>query len=228
LSAIAEKHTFRDVHDPTKHPLVKGAKKAAQKRGLHPKQKKPITPQLIRRMIAAIKYDYIGIRDMTMIIIMTKGLLRESEATDLKIQDVQADDQGLLLIIRKSKTDQARKGTTVRLPPCQELALCPLQWHVIWMTMRGFTQSDWYFLSEEKTKLSRTTPAGRIKHWIKKIGEDESAFSSHSCRRGGATVAARNGLDVEIIKQAGRWRSNAVERYIDKEPSGEVAEMFNQ
>ena len=53
-----------------------------------------------------------------------------------------------------------------------------------------------------------------LKRAIKKAGFDESLYSSHSLRIGRTTDLFALGLSVETIKKLGRWRSNAIFRYI--------------
>jgi hypothetical protein len=43
---------------------------------------------------------------------------------------------------------------------------------------------------------------------------DLGALSAHSLRKGGATAAANAGVSEESIMAHGRWRSDAVKRYI--------------
>ena len=45
-----------------------------------------------------------------------------------------------------------------------------------------------------------------------------SAFSFHSFRRSGATLADNLGIDLEEIKHHGTWKSNAVQPYIVADP----------
>ena len=54
---------------------------------------------------------------------------------------------------------------------------------------------------------------------------DTSRFSSHSLRRGGATMFARAKLDAKFIKLLGRWDSDVYEEYTDPTWTGYVSEL---
>ena len=57
----------------------------------------------------------------------------------------------------------------------------------------------------------------RLRHWLEEIGvgkERLSQYGFHSLRSGGATDAARNGVEERYIKEAGNWKSDAVRGYM--------------
>ena len=54
---------------------------------------------------------------------------------------------------------------------------------------------------------------------VSRIGLEKSRFGLHSMRRGGATRAARNGVNDRLFKKHGRWRS-------EKAKDGYVAETL--
>jgi hypothetical protein len=63
--------------------------------------------------------------------------------------------------------------------------------------------------------MSEDTPRGRLKHWLQLTGvEDASEYGFHSLRAGGATDAAKSGVEERHIKAHGNWKSDAVRVYI--------------
>ena len=53
---------------------------------------------------------------------------------------------------------------------------------------------------------------------VEEIGLDRKAFGTHSLRRGGATSAARAGVDDRLFKKHGRWKSeNAKDGYVSED-----------
>ena len=52
-------------------------------------------------------------------------------------------------------------------------------------------------------------------HCIRKIGLDPSEYSSHSFRRGGASLAFQLNIPSEIIQFTGDWQSDCYMRYLD-------------
>ncbi len=55
---------------------------------------------------------------------------------------------------------------------------------------------------------------GKIRIAYPHVHELRSDFTAHSMCRGGATAAAAGGASLADIKRHGRWRSDAVEVYV--------------
>jgi hypothetical protein len=62
--------------------------------------------------------------------------------------------------------------------------------------------------------LTRYQFAAIFKKSLSVQGLYNSHFKSHSFRISAASVAAKNGLNEEAIKAAGRWKSSAYKGYI--------------
>src|SRR4051812_47637949 len=46
------------------------------------------------------------------------------------------------------------------------------------------------------------------------IGMDQATYGSHSCRKGGCTMAVEAGVPMRLVSKHGRWRSSAVLWYV--------------
>ena len=57
-----------------------------------------------------------------------------------------------------------------------------------------------------------------LKEALTNTGIDSTCFAGHSFCIGAATTAARRGLSDSAIKQLGRWKSTAYQRYIQPSP----------
>ena len=64
--------------------------------------------------------------------------------------------------------------------------------------------------------LNRVYVVDKIKELLLRAGINNSNFSGHSLRKGAAVTAAANGISKENIKLLGRWRSDAVDIYINE------------
>ena len=53
-----------------------------------------------------------------------------------------------------------------------------------------------------------------LKRFLRKLGLNDELYGTHSLRIGRATDLFKQGLSVEKIKHMGRWRSNAVYKYL--------------
>ena len=55
-----------------------------------------------------------------------------------------------------------------------------------------------------------------LRNLLNDLGHDGKRYGEHSGKRGGATVAVENGMDMETLKRFGRWRSADVpSKYVD-------------
>ena len=54
-----------------------------------------------------------------------------------------------------------------------------------------------------------------LRNCLKHLGFDQSLFSSHSLRRGGASCAFSKGVPSELIKAHGDWKSDSYMVYLE-------------
>ena len=146
------------------------------------------------------------------------GLLRSSEYTSptarqyshdtLTSSDVSVLAEKMLINIRKSKTDQFRRGTIIRLFRLSS-TLCPVAATQTYLRHRIDARGP-LFCFENGTFLTR--------QWVSRFLTDvfplTSNINTHSFRIGGATAAASNGVSDVIIQTMGRWNSDCFQRYI--------------
>jgi len=67
--------------------------------------------------------------------------------------------------------------------------------------------------------LSCATVTNTLRQLLKQSGVNHSQYSSHSFHIGTATTAAATGLPEWLIKNLGRWSSNAYLTYIHHQPA---------
>jgi integrase len=75
--------------------------------GSAPTKKAALTAEIIERVIRKIPTDLPGLRDRALILIGFAGAFRPSELVAIEMADVVRHPKGLVITIRKSKTDQA-------------------------------------------------------------------------------------------------------------------------
>ena len=86
--------------------------------------------------------------------------------------------------IRKNKVDQFGKGRTVYINE-YDSQISAFRVLKSYLTCRPQTESKYLFLSRLNSKLSPETIRRSLKKWIEIIGEDVSAYSTHSLRKEG-------------------------------------------
>ena len=226
LAAISEAHRLNDLPSPTVSDWVSLAKKTITWLNPPPKTKRPLLLSHIRQMVQVMDaQSTTDTRDMLLLFLMFLGLLRESEAVSLRLEDVYVEEVNpghpvLFVWVGTqdpTKTDQGCRGEYIILDsnPGNPLE-CAVSWYLRYRDMRGSHQSPFLFSTSpgNTTKMSSRAPNAILKRWVRKLGLDPAEFSSHSARHGGATAAAAEGVQERLLKRHGRWKSDQVRVYI--------------
>eukprot|EP00117_Sycon_ciliatum_P034800 scpid21606/ scgid26485/ Integrase/recombinase xerD homolog len=153
------------------------------------------------------------------------GFLRCGELTSLTFGNVALDQQSFRITITllQSKTDPDGRGTVVHVGGCTDVISCPVTAMVRYLTaVSAESQSprDQLLVYHNGQPLTRADVTREVRTLLPLCGiTDPSSYASHSFRIGAATSAAIAGVPEHVIRHMGRWRSDAVLRYIRVEPS---------
>lgn len=221
-------HIFRHstTPSPVESTIVSEMKKALQQVTEPPgKGRKPLSVEHLRQIVATVSREpkLEKVRNICMVLIMVSGFLRAGEVVRLEANDVTMipHESGMVLsiVIRKSKTDQGSRGTNVVVSNMNhEPGICPVRWFQEYSKMRN-QQARFLFHSlgqkaDLTSPLSPSTPNFVVKKLLEESGIDPEGFGSHSCRKGGCSMAINGGSDLRLVMEHGRWKSNAVKHYI--------------
>ena len=92
-------------------------------RGIAQLKAAPITLEKLRRILAIVPSDFIGYRDKAMFLVGWAGAFRRSELVGLKMADIEEANEGIVIRLRRSKTDQQGKGRPVPIPFIQDTTM---------------------------------------------------------------------------------------------------------
>lgn len=137
----------------------------------------------------------------------------ESSANALQRLDVQVVAANIYILLRRSKTDQHRKGMQVVLGPCGECDICPITALSEYLSIRG-DSSSLLFIHANGTPLNKTSVLGNDIPSIKCNWFGRSTFYTHSFRIGAASTAAAMGYQTHDIQRIGRWQSRVFQAYV--------------
>lgn len=158
-------------------------------------------------------------RDRAILLIGFAGGFRRSELVSLDISDVKFNRRGILINIRKSKTDQVGVGRVLAVPVGRSRH-CPVAALEDWLEVLN-AQTGPIFRSLKRggavtdNRLSGEAVSLIVKERIAAIGADPTCFSGHSLRAGFATSAALAGLSSwKIRAQTGHKSDQMLARYI--------------
>lgn len=201
-AAIAHMHRQAGHDNPAAHTGVRATLSGISRMlGSAPTKKAALTADVLAIILRKIPTDLPGLRDRALILIGFAGALRRSELVALDVADVARHPKGIVLAVRRSKTDQAGAGKTKAIPHGKRLrAVAALD---AWLDAAKITSGPIFRgvcgLKVQPDRLCTTQVARIIKARVRAAGLDPKAFSGHSLRSGFITSAADAGASLQSI-----------------------------
>ena len=221
VAAISVAHKMAGHESPTSSAAVRvllaGIRRSL---GTKPGTKKPALTEDIRSMLDCLPDSLLGARDRALLLLGFAGAFRRSELVALDVQDLEFTDDGLVVTLRRSKTDQEGETRRVGIPRGSGPTTCPVRALRNWLDEADITDGPVFRSVNRHGKLQpRRLTAQSVALVIKKyaalIGRDPAVFAGHSLRSGHATQAAANGAsERSIMNQTGHKSLKMVRRYI--------------
>jgi integrase len=221
LSAISQAHQIGGFETPTKAAKVRLVLAGIRRtKGTAAAAKTPVLVDDLKRMVSRLPEGLIGVRDRALLLIGFCGAFRRSELVALDAADVASTREGLVLTIRRSKTDQEGEGRKIGIPYASHVETCPIRSLQDWLERSGITEGPLFRPINRhgkmaSTRLSAAAVGEIVKKYAAAVGLDASEFAGHSLRSGLATSAAAAGpSERAIMNQTGHRSVNMVRRYI--------------
>lgn len=220
LAALAKAHRAIGARDPVKSELTASTMRGIRRTfGVAQRQAKAL---LCDDLFAAL--DKLGdrpkdVRDRALLLLGFATAMRRSELAALDVTDVQFVTKGMLVTIRRSKTDQEAQGRTIAVP-FGRTRHCPVAALKAWLELAERGEGPIFIYIDKHGNLSSWRISGEavshvVKTRIAAAGYDPTLFSGHSLRAGFATSAAQAGASTHKIRQVTGHRSEAsLARYI--------------
>jgi integrase len=220
LAALSQLHQQAGFESPTRSWAVKQFLQGLRRElGVAPVRKQPVLIRDLKQILAAIPDATAGARDRALLLLGFAAALRRSELAALEVADVETVPDGLVLTVRRSKTDQSGEGTRVGIPAGADPATCPVRALEAWCAAAKITSGPLFRGVDRHgrvlQRLSGEAVALVVKRYAEKLGYDPAAFAGHSLRAGLATSAAAAGKSERaIMRQTGHRSVTTVRRYI--------------
>ncbi len=222
-SAINKHYADLGKVSPATHNKVAVVLKGlARLRGNSPRQVKALREHHITAMLANCSNTLIGKRDAAILAIGFAGALRRSEICELKTTDIEtAETEGIILHIRKSKTDQLGIGQRVAIP--QGKTVKPIVYLQNWLLAISQIEHTKGYLFQTMRRGGKLTglPLHHsdiprlVKHYVASINLNPKEYSAHSLRAGFVTSAAAHHARLDKIMDVTRHTNPAtVMKYI--------------
>lgn len=194
--------------------------------GTAQRQVDPMLREDVLAIIDSLPATVKGTRDRALILVGFAAALRRSELVALNVEDVRFVAEGLIVRLRRSKTDQESEGRDIGIPYARSRA-CPVKALRAWLYEAAITTGPIFRSVAKGGRIQPAAMTGQsvallIKHYAAKIGLDPGRLSGHSLRAGLITSAAKLGVSTwKIRAQSGHKSEAMLARYIRD------AEVFN-
>ena len=220
LAAISIAHKAQRLPSPVSSPLVRATMRGVRREhGTAQRQAAPLLREDLFVVLAAMGDRLKDRRDRALLLIGFAGGLRRSELAAINLIDVERVREGIILTIRRSKTDQDGVGRRIGIPFGRTIH-CPVSALEIWLKAARIEDGPLFRAVDRHGRVSASRPSGEAVSLILRgrmaaAGFCPSGYSGHSLRAGFATSATRAGVSTfKIRQQTGHASDVMLSRYI--------------
>ena len=194
-AAIADALKYTPLREVHLDPLVKDTLKVCTNKAAQSQPKQHMSADLLAELVAIHdrqKPDWLAARNIAMLLVMMAGMLRESEATMLRMDDVEfqlsevvpaaattsassaQQNEAMTIWIGRSKTDQAGKGAAVMIAANNDSpSMCPVRRLRQFVQMRSAAgiRSEFVFCTKDGKAMAKSTPCGIVQRQVENANQ---------------------------------------------------------
>ena len=226
VTALSKAHEAIGAPNPTKSEIVKATMRGIKRTiGTASREAKPVLREDLFQMLECMGDSTKEKRDKAILLLGFAGAFRRSELIGLNVADIEHVRQGIIVTLRRSKTDQTGAGYRLGIPFGRS-RWCPIKHLTDWLDhakiengpiFRGINRHG--HVADQR--LSGEAVSIIVKERAEAAGFDPNAYSGHSLRAGLATSAVIAGVSTLSIRRTTRHASDQMlARYV------RVGDMF--
>ncbi len=206
MATITKYHRIAQFPSPVDNEQVRTIFSGIRRTlGVAQNKKKALLTADIQAMLAHLPDKLIGVRDRALLLLGFVLFNRRSELARISVGDLEFGDQGVMVWIRSSKTDQEGKGKCYGIHFGQHQRTCPVLALQQWLTLADITDGPAFRHGNVgENPLHDGSIARIIKRYAVKAGLNPADYSGHSLRRGGITTAIMNGASIPATMKHSR------------------------
>lgn len=220
VAAIAKAHRASGFDDPCRSEIIRAIMQGIRRtKGMAQREVQALQRDDLFEVLSRMGDRTIDVRDKALLLVGFAGAFRRSELVGLDCGDVEYGGRGIVLHLRRSKTDQIGQGRKIAIPHGRT-RWCPIRHVMDWLTLARIEQGP-LFRSIDRHghiapgRLSGEAVATIIKRRVQAAGFDPATFSGHSLRAGFATSAVIAGASTfKIRAQTGHKSETMLGRYV--------------
>lgn len=220
VATLSKVHTANNWENPCRAEIVRATLRGIKRvKGTAQDQAKPLLREDLFLVLDALGDDTRAKRDRALLLIGWAGGFRSSELAGLDVTDVEEVREGLVLHLRRSKTDQTGQGRKLGVP-LGRTRHCPVAALTAWLDTLNQPNGKIFRPVDRHGNLRGDTLRADavstiLRDRLTTAGIDPLGYSGHSLRAGLATSAIKAGVPTYKVRaQTGHASDAMLGRYV--------------
>jgi integrase len=200
----------------TKHPAIRETLRGiGRTHGTRSRRSSALTTAEVKKLIRVCGTTLAGDRDRALFLLCYSGALRRSELVGLDVAHVTWTNEGMTILLERSKTDKEGEGAEIAIPRGRSDETCPVVALQTWLTVGQITEGPLFRkVNKGGAVETRRLTTDAVRQILTKRASEagikgtwEEPVTPHGFRAGFVTTAYRNGVPDEEIMGHTRHRS---------------------
>lgn len=220
VASISKAHEMAGLPNPCRAEVVKATLRGLRrKHGTAQRQAKPLMRDDLLLVLDSLGETLRDQRDRALLLLGFAGGFRRSELVMLERADIETVRQGLIVTIKRSKTDQEAAGRRIGIPHGRTRH-CPVAAVEAWLSASAIDIGPLFRPITRHGHVANNPLTGDavsvlLRERLAAAGIDPEGYSGHSLRAGFATSAAQAGVSaLKIRAMTGHASDAMLARYI--------------
>jgi integrase len=217
-ASLSKAHQLAGLPTPTDDRQLKTLLEGiSREKGVRQKQAPAFTLAYFKRVLQSIDTERLdGVRDRALLLLGLAGAFRRDELASLDLAHLRFDEDGLVVELPKSKTNQKGEAEEKAIFFAPDRRNCPVRAVKDWLAVleqHGRTSGPLFLSFHKGQRLSRRRLSTFSLNEIVQLRLG-SPYTAHSLRASFVTIAKLNGADdAEVMNQTKHKTTDMIRRY---------------
>ncbi|WP_282159411.1 site-specific integrase [Shimia thalassica] len=220
MATLSKVHQANAWPNPCRSEIVRATMRGIKRvKGTAQVQARPLLRKDLFTLLDALGDDPCGKRDRALLLIGWAGGFRSSELVGLDLADIEEVREGLVLHLRRSKTDQMGQGRKIGIP-IGRARHCPVAALSVWLGVLSADNGPIFrpvdrHSNVQPDRLRSDAVSNILRKRLTNAGIDPDGYSGHSLRAGLITSAIKAGVPAYKVRaQTGHGSDQMLSRYL--------------
>jgi len=220
VATLSKVHEANGWPNPCRSEIVRATMRGIKRvKGAAQDQARPLLREDLFILLDVLGDDMRAHRDRALLLIGWAGGFRSSELVGLDLTDIEEVREGLVLHLRRSKTDQTGQGRKIGIP-LGRTRHCPVAALSVWLDALKLSNGPIFRPVDrhgnvQPDRLRSDAVSTILRNRLARAGINPEGYSGHSLRAGLATSAIKAGVPTHKVRaQTGHASDLMLSRYV--------------